>query len=62
MMIYITIMFMYACIRVVIKMSDFCVFSGFIRGQPGEIPNLLTFQPKFEEGALLTIVSVTVLL
>ncbi|XP_072179131.1 aladin-like [Diadema setosum] len=29
--------------------------SGFIRGEPGEIPELISFKPGFQHGALLTI-------
>ena len=39
----------------------FCCFvprSGFVRGNTGDVPSLISFQPSFEHGALLTIVSV----
>lgn len=35
-----------------------CVIdSGFVRGPPGTIPELVTFQQEFKKGALLTVVS-----
>ena len=34
---------------------------GFVRGDLGETPHIITFQPKFDMGALLTIVSMRVL-
>ena len=38
--------------------SVYCRFSGFVRGLPGEVPHLITFQPTFDQGSLLTIVSI----
>ena len=32
--------------------------SGFVHGNTGDVPSLISFQPSFEHGALLTIVSV----
>ena len=34
------------------------VHSGYIRGDVGEVPELIAFQPKFDHGAMLTIVSI----
>ena len=34
----------------------FC--SGFVRGHPNTVPELVTFQQNFKKGALLTVVSV----
>ena len=31
--------------------------SGFIKGEEGELPQHIQFEPKFENGALLTVVS-----
>ena len=33
--------------------------SGFVRGNVGDIPSVMSFQPSFCHGALLTVVSVT---
>lgn len=34
----------------------FC--SGFVRGPPNTVPELVTFQQNFKKGALLSVVSV----
>ena len=33
------------------------IFSGFVRGPPNAVPELVTFQQDFKKGALLTVVS-----
>lgn len=35
----------------------FCLFSGFVQGEPGAEPRLMQFHPNFKDGALLTVVS-----
>lgn len=31
--------------------------SGFVKGEVGEIPHHIAFQPSFDQGALLSVVS-----
>ena len=40
------------------NVCHFIPCSGFVRGNTGDVPSLISFQPSFEHGALLTIVSV----
>ena len=37
--------------------NSVCVFSGFVRGEEGCTPDLMCFKPVFEDGAMLTVVS-----
>ena len=41
--------------------SIWFLFSGFVKGQDGEKPELVQFQPNYKSGALLTVVSESVL-
>lgn len=40
----------------------FFTFSGVLKGEPGEVASTMQFKPDFENGALLTVVFIKLLL
>lgn len=44
--------------KIAISWIDLCSYSsGFVKGHVGEVPHHISYQPSFEKGALLTVVS-----
>ena len=43
------------------RLFGICYCSGVLRGQPDEVPSTMQFKPSFEDGALLTVVTIQLL-